>query len=118
MKNFSKKIILLFALTALMLSACTKKPNTATPPTVGTAQTVKDTDGNVYHTVTIGTQVWMLENLNTTKYQDGTPIPNITDSISWVNNTTGAYSDYNNTPSNSAVYGRLYNWYAATNGHN
>ncbi len=75
---------------------------------------VTDIDGNVYHTVRIGTQVWMVENLKTTKYRDGTSIPNITDNTAWSNLTTGAYCDYNNGPSNSATYGRLYNWYAAT----
>lgn len=80
--------------------------------------TVTDIDGNVYHTVTIGTQVWMVENLKTTKYRDGTSIPNVTDNAAWDNLTTGAYCDYNNTPSNSATYGRLYNWYAATDAHN
>lgn len=76
---------------------------------------VKDIDENVYKSVIIGTQVWMAENLKTTKYNDGTPIPNITDNIAWEALTTGAYSDYNNTPSNSTTYGRLYNWYAIDN---
>src|SRR5665811_1394428 len=70
------------------------------------AQTVTDVDGNVYNTVTIGTQVWMKENLRTTKYNDGTAIPN---SITWNYTSSGAYCDYDNTPSNSAIYGRLYN---------
>ena len=83
---------------------------TTTPST-----TVTDVDGNIYNKVTIGTQVWMKENLKTTKYNDGTAIPNITDDSTWAKLTTGAYSDYNNTPSNSIIYGRLYNWYTADN---
>jgi uncharacterized protein (TIGR02145 family) len=79
------------------------------------AQTVTDIDGNVYNTVTIGTQVWMKENLKTTKYNDGTAIPNITDNTAWAALRTGAYSDNNNTPANSTIYGRLYNWYAVDN---
>jgi uncharacterized protein (TIGR02145 family) len=74
-----------------------------------------DGDNNNYPTVKIGTQVWMAENLKTTKYNDGTAIPNITDNIAWQALTTGAYCDYNNTPSNSTIYGRLYNWYAVDN---
>src|ERR1022692_1515578 len=76
--------------------------------------TVTDIDGNVYHTVTIGTQVWLVENLKTTHYRDGTAIPNLTDNTTSDNLTSGAYCDYDNKPSNSAIYGRLYNWYAAT----
>ena len=79
------------------------------------AQTVTDIEGNVYNTVTIGTQVWMKENLKTTKYNDGTAIPNGTDDFAWGGLTTGAYCDYNNIPSNSTTYGRLYNWYAVDN---
>jgi uncharacterized protein (TIGR02145 family) len=118
MKFFFKKLILLFAVAASVLPACSKKPDSATPPAVGTGQTVKDADGNGYDTVIIGTQVWLVQNLKTTHYRDGSPIANATDSATWVNNTTGAYCDYNNTPSNSAVYGRLYNWFAAGNSRN
>ncbi|HEY5140417.1 MAG TPA: fibrobacter succinogenes major paralogous domain-containing protein, partial [Methylococcales bacterium] len=76
---------------------------------------ITDIDGNVYNTVTIGTQTWMKENLKATKYNDGTAIPNITDNTAWAAATTGAYSDYGNTPANSAIYGRLYNWYVVDN---
>ena len=77
--------------------------------------TVTDFDGNIYNTITIGTQLWMAENLKTTNYNDGTAIPNVTDNTAWEHLTTGAYSDYNNTPANSTTYGRLYNWYAVDN---
>lgn len=80
--------------------------------------TVSDIDGNVYNTVVIGTQVWLVENLKTTKYRDGTVIPNVTDKTIWKDLTTGAFGDYENTPSNSDTYGKLYNWYAATDVHN
>jgi len=66
----------------------------------------------VYHTVTIGTKVWMVENLKTTKYRDGSLIPNVTDNTQWRNLTTGAYCNYNNDIAIGAKYGKLYNWYA------
>jgi uncharacterized protein (TIGR02145 family) len=72
---------------------------------------ITDIDGNVYHTVTIGTQVWMLENLKVTHYRNGDSIPNITDNTEWGNLKTGAYCNYNNDPNNADTYGRLYNWY-------
>lgn len=80
--------------------------------------TITDIDGNVYHTVKIGTQTWMVENLKVTKYRNGDAIPNVTDGTEWNNLTTGAYCDYENTASNSAVYGKLYNWYAVTDSRN
>ena len=84
--------------------------------TVAESGTVTDIDGNVYHTVTIGTQVWMVENLKTTKYNDGTNIPLVTDGAEWVYLTTGAYCWYNNDISYKNPYGALYNWYTVNTG--
>ena len=78
--------------------------------------TVKDIDGNVYKTVQIGNQLWMTENLKTTKYNDGTPIPNVIDDTQWENLTTGAYSWSNHDAANKNPYGALYNWYAVETG--
>jgi len=83
---------------------------------VATGDTVRDIEGNVYHTVTIGTQVWMAENLKTTKYRDGTAIALVTDSAAWAELTTPAYCWYNNDIANKATYGALYNWYAVNTG--
>jgi len=74
--------------------------------------TVKDIDGNIYKTVTIGLQIWMVENLKVTHYRNGDPIPNVTDNNTWSDLSSGAYCDYDNDTSNVATYGRLYNWYA------
>jgi len=79
--------------------------------------TVTDADGNVYQTITIGTQVWMVENLKTTKYKDGTPIPNVTDNAAWTALTTPAYCWYNNdATAYKNTYGALYNWYTVNTG--
>ena len=85
--------------------------NSVTP-----AVPLTDASGNIYGTVTIGTQVWMDKNLNTTKYNDGTPIANVTDAQTWWNTTkSGAWCDYSNNASNGTTYGKLYNWYAVDN---
>ena len=74
---------------------------------------VKDIEGNKYKTVTIGTQVWMAENLKTTRYNDGTSIPEVTDNDTWAKLTSPAYSWYNNDSiENKKMYGAIYNWYA------
>jgi uncharacterized protein (TIGR02145 family) len=80
--------------------------------------TVKDADGNTYKTITIGNQIWMAENLRTTKYNDGTAIPNVTDNATWSTLTTPAYCWYNNdADSLGKIYGGLYNWYAVNSGN-
>jgi Fibrobacter succinogenes major domain (Fib_succ_major). len=77
---------------------------------------VTDIDGNVYHTIRIGKQIWTTVNLRTTRYNDGTSIPHVTDSVSWENLTTPAYCFYNNTTNVDSVisFGALYNWYAVS----
>ena len=80
---------------------------------------ITDYDGNVYTTVKIGTQVWMVENLKTTHYRNGDPIPNTTDNTQWSTATTGAMTWYSNDKATyNATYGALYNWYAATDPRN
>jgi uncharacterized protein (TIGR02145 family) len=83
------------------------------------AQTVKDIEGHVYKTVQIGTQEWMSENLKTTKFNDETDIPLITDSIAWrVSPTSGAlYCWYNNdSVTYKNTYGALYTWFTVSTG--
>jgi uncharacterized protein (TIGR02145 family) len=80
---------------------------------------VYDIDGNIYRTIKIGTQIWMAENLKTTRYNNGISIPNITDNTAWSYKNNGSYSWYdNNALSYKETYGALYNWYAATNSNN
>ena len=82
------------------------------------AKTVTDRDGNVYDTVKIGTQTWMVENLKTTKYRNGDSIPNVTVAAIWENLTSGGYCNYNNETYYGSKYGCLYNWYAVSDSRN
>ncbi|MBV5313664.1 MAG: fibrobacter succinogenes major paralogous domain-containing protein [Prolixibacteraceae bacterium] len=76
---------------------------------------VTDIDGNIYRTVIIGNQTWMAENLKTTRYNDGTPIANVTDNAAWAALRTGAYCWYNKDATTlNETYGALYNWYAVS----
>jgi uncharacterized protein (TIGR02145 family) len=77
---------------------------------------VSDIDGNIYHTIVIGAQVWLIENLKTTRFNDGTPIPNVTDNTAWGALTTPGYCWYQNNVANGATYGALYNWHAVNTG--
>jgi uncharacterized protein (TIGR02145 family) len=79
--------------------------------------TVTDDDGNIYNTVTIGTQVWMVENLKTTVTKYGNAIPLVTDVTAWGNLTTPGFCWYNNDENTyKNTYGALYNWYAVNTG--
>ena len=78
---------------------------------------IKDGDGNAYTTVSIGTQIWLVENLRTTRYNNGTSIPLVTDNAEWNNLTAPAYCWYNNDAATyKETYGALYNWYAVNTG--
>lgn len=76
------------------------------------SKNIKDVDGNKYLIVQIGEQTWMAENLRTTKFNDGTDIPLVTDESQWADLETPGYCYYNNDITNEDIYGALYNWYA------
>jgi uncharacterized protein (TIGR02145 family) len=81
-----------------------------------------DIDGNVYLTIKIGNQVWMAENLRTTKFNDGTSIPLVGGIVeydgltSYSNCNTPAYGWYYNDINNKNHYGALYNWHTVNTG--
>jgi uncharacterized protein (TIGR02145 family) len=99
----------LIGLLSFVLVGCSKDKD-------GSKGTVTDIDGNIYNTIRIGTQTWMAENLKTTQYNDGTPIPEILDNDSWNQSISGIRCNFENDENNVAIYGRLYNWYAVETG--
>ena len=74
---------------------------------------ISDKDGNKYKTVQVGTQTWMAENLKTTRFNDNTIVPLVTNTNDWDNLTGPGLSWYNQ---DSVAYGGLYNWYAVNTG--
>ncbi|MGA1976611.1 MAG: FISUMP domain-containing protein [Bacteroidales bacterium] len=85
-------------------------------PPKETSSFIDTRNGQTYNTAKIGSQTWMTENLKSTKYNDGTPIPLITTNNAARSNLEApAYCWYNNDSSNfKATYGALYNWYAVS----
>jgi uncharacterized protein (TIGR02145 family) len=82
---------------------------------------VNDLDGNNYQTVRIGSQVWMKENLKTTRYSNGDIIPQISDLSNWGTLTSGAWSYYLGMDGgilNSPYYGKYYNWFTVNDSRN
>lgn len=80
---------------------------------------ITDIDGNQYPTISyyindsIYYQTWMQKNLTVSHFQNGDTIPEVSDSATWANLTTGAWCWYNNDSATYAgTYGKLYNWYA------
>ena len=110
-------VILLKGISGIYTTIKTLVPTSNSTQTFNFVKTT-DYDGNNYGTVTIGAQVWMTENLRVTHYRTGVAIPNVTDNTAWSALTTGACSDYANTPANSVIYGKLYNWYAVSDTRN
>ena len=76
------------------------------------SEIVADYDGNYYNIITIGSQVWMSEDLMVTHLSDGTGIPNVSDNTEWCNLSSPGYCWYNNESSTYKYnYGALYNWH-------
>lgn len=74
----------------------------------------KDVDGNSYATVQIGTQIWLAENLKTTKYRNGDPISKVVGDAIWRITRIGLYCNYKDEEGYGKKYGKLYNWSAVT----
>lgn len=79
--------------------------------------TISDADGNEYNTLTIGSQIWMAENLRTTKYNDGTEMPVVRENSDWVGLNTPGYCWFeNDAMAYKNSYGALYNWHTVNTG--
>jgi len=116
MKNPTKEIFrLVFSIALLSLitviGSCKKEDGPPPDPT-----SVTDIDGNVYGVIRIGTQLWTIENLRTTRYRDGSAIVTGLSNTAWAGTTNGAYAIYGDDPSNNAIYGKLYNWHSINTG--
>jgi uncharacterized protein (TIGR02145 family) len=100
--------LILIGFLLLLANSCKKDSNNS--------DILTDKDGNIYHTVTIGTQTWMVENLKTTKFNDGSAITLVTDDAAWASLTTPGYCWKDNNEDYKNSYGALYNWYSINTG--
>ena len=91
-KAILKHSFLILGLFVLLMFGCIKKERS----TNKASGTLTDINGNIYHTVTIGTQVWTVENLKTTKFRNGDSVPNVTGVSQWSFSTTNGWCYYDN----------------------
>ena len=114
-----KSKLFFYTLCILVITNISCKKKTETP--VQETGTVTDIDNNTYKTVKIGNQWWMAENLKVTKYRNGWPIQQVTetdpDSV-WAQEKKGTYCKYDYDDTKAAKYGLLYNWYVVTDTNN
>lgn len=75
-----------------------------------------DVEGNIYGSADLLTHTWMTENLRTTRLNDGTQIPLVTENAAWSSQVSAAYCWYDNKEANKETYGALYNWEAVKSG--
>lgn len=132
-KNITEKLLLILIL--LLLSLGCKKKGCTDPIAINynenaknddgtceylytTYEPIFDIDGNKYNTIKIGNQIWMANNLRVSKYNNGDPIPNVSNGIEWSNLNTGAWVFYNNDSLYQNPFGKLYNWYAVNDSRN
>jgi uncharacterized protein (TIGR02145 family) len=98
-------------------SRAEQKKESTSEKVVEFTDNVTDKDGNVYRTVKIGTQIWMAENLKTTKYNDSTSIPLVSDGAAWAKLSKPGYCWYkNDSATYKTPFGALYNWYTVKTG--
>jgi uncharacterized protein (TIGR02145 family) len=96
--------------------------NQTTPTNANTSTNSQNSTNSItqtgnYKSVKIGTQTWMVENLNVSTFRNGDPIPEAKTNEEWEKagkNKQPAWCYYDNDPKNGAKYGKLYNWYAVS----
>lgn len=105
-------ILLIFS---FLLFACNKDDNEDdnTDPNTGT---ILDIDGNSYSIIKIGEQWWMAENLKTKKFRNDEDIPQLGGSGNWTTAASAAFCNYDNDTEKASTFGRLYNYYAVSDG--
>jgi uncharacterized protein (TIGR02145 family) len=108
-----KNQVLIFTFILLIAFSFSCRKEAEKPPVP-----VSDFEGNSYKTIKAGTQVWMAENLRSTKFNDGTEISPVTETARWKDFIAPGYCWYaNDSIANSATYGALYNGYAVNSGN-
>lgn len=110
----TKKSFIIIALGLFFFSLGITSPVNIFGNEPDTPKFVKDIDGNEYPIVKIGDQLWFGDNLRTTRYVNGDPIPLITNDSEWSKLNQGAWCWYDNNSNHDVKYGKLYNWYAVT----
>ncbi len=125
MKNINYTIaVFVFWIVVTAISSCKNEPatkNEGAQLNDQTPATVTDIDGNVYHTVKIGKQWWLKENLKTSRFQDGSFITEMESNSMWGNTLRArapGWCYYQNNALNNPTYGKLYNWYAVDDHRN
>lgn len=104
-------IILALMLAILICSGCRKEDE---------PEIVSDIDGNIYKTLQIGSQTWMVENLKTIRYRNGDTIQSTQPSTMDISTEQAPVYQwpYEGDERQVRTYGRLYTWYAATDSRN
>ena len=114
--EIKSKFFLIGFLTICFIGCEIKEP-VLDPDYTGQTGQISDIQGNVYKTIGIGSQIWMAENLRTTKLNNGTLIPQVKSDSIWDFNPHIAFCWYNNDSIyNAKIYGALYNFYTVRTG--
>lgn len=80
--------------------------------------TITDIEGNIYKTVQINNQIWMAENLKTTKFSNGDSIKKISSSDMWISYSQSAWCHLSFDEKNDCHLGKLYNFYSIQDNRN
>ncbi len=102
LKRVSYSLVIFIGIALILTGSCKKAKDSTT---------IRDVDGNVYTSANIGTQTWMVENLKTTRLNNGTEIPLVSNASAWAGLSTPGYCWYNYDEAGyKSTYGALYNW--------